>query len=176
MACCIYCGNDADSEEHPLPRALGKFKGYVKLLGRVCSLCNRKCGKLDEQLSRSGIEGWHRIRLEIEGRKAHEKVNPFYRGSAGGKPIEMVGLNPTTGRAVPLELKGGNEVEELRCVTLTGEDGTDYLIRIPDNMTPEQFKKCVDGLPVSEIHDSRHLCTRGGYRVGRGTCPKRSDI
>jgi hypothetical protein len=148
VAKCIYCSSEADSEEHHLPYALGKFKGYVPLLDRVCSSCNGKCGKLDEQLSRTGIEAWHRIRLEITGRKSHEKVNSFYRGSAGGKPIEMTGLNPKTGKAVHLELKGGNKVQELCYAKLTAEDGTDYLIKIPDGMTPQQFKRCVDGLPV----------------------------
>jgi hypothetical protein len=57
-------------------------------------------------------------------------------------------INPKTGKAVHLELKGGNEVQELCYAKLTAEDGTDYLIKIPDGMTPEQFKKCVDGLPV----------------------------
>jgi hypothetical protein len=148
---CIYCANEANSTEHHLPFALGNFKGYVPLLHRVCSVCNGKCGKLDEQLSRASIEAWHRIRLGIEGRKSHEKVNPFYRGSSGGKPIEMTALNPTTGKTVPLELIGGNVVQELRHVTLTTEDGIDHMIRIPDKMTPEQFKKCVAELPVKKF-------------------------
>ncbi len=151
MTSCIYCPQEANSEEHHLPLALGKFKGYVALKDRLCSSCNSKCGKLDEQLSRSGIEAWHRKRLGIGGRKAHKKVNPFYRGSAGGKAIEMTAAHPVTGKVVPLELLGGNEVRELRCVTLTAEDGTDYVIRIFDGMTSEQFKKCINRLPVNKF-------------------------
>ena len=152
MATCIYCPNDADSEEHHLPKGLGRFKDYVALNDRICSVCNGKCGKLDEQLCGSGIEAFFRKHLEIKGRKKHKKkVNPFYRGSAGGKRLEMVGVNQTTGEPVPLELIRGNEVAELRCVTLTAEDDTPYLITIPDNMTPEQFKQRVDALPVKKF-------------------------
>jgi hypothetical protein len=64
----------------------------------------------------------------------------------------MTGLNPKTGQTVHLELKGGNKVEELCYAKLTDEDGTDYLIRIQDGMTPEQFKKCVDALPVKTFN------------------------
>jgi hypothetical protein len=117
----------------------------------VCFECNGKCGKLDEQLSRTGIEAWHRIRLEIEGRKSHRKVNSFYRGSAGGRPIEMLGIHPATGKEILLELKGGNRVQELRCVTLTGEDGKDHVVKIPDKMTKEQFTKSVAVLSIKRI-------------------------
>lgn len=148
MAPCIYCANVADSEEHHLPCALGNFKGYVALLDRLCRVCNKSCGELDEQLSRTGIEAWHRVRLGITGRKSHGKVDPFYRGSAGGKAIEMTATRPSTAREVHLRLTGPNKVEELRSVTLTDEGGADYFIRIPDGMAKEQFRKLVAELPV----------------------------
>src|SRR5258706_12558912 len=122
MSKCIYCPNEADSEEHHLPRALGKFKGYVPLVNRLCANCNGKCWLLDEQLSRSGIEAWFRKIHEIEGRSGHEKVNSFHRGSAGGKRLEMTAVNQKTGADVALEALGGNQVCELRCMTLTAED------------------------------------------------------
>ena len=142
---------DADSLEHHLPRALGNFKGYVPLLDRVCSTCNGKFSMLDEQLCRSGIEAFFRTHLEIDGRKQHDKVNPFYRGSAGGQCLEMVGINQSTGQDVLLELVGGNEARELRCATLVGEDDSVHVIRITDGMTPEQFKKRVMDLGVKKF-------------------------
>jgi hypothetical protein len=148
---CIYCPAEADSVEHHLPRALGNFKGYVPLLDRVCSGCNGKLGLLDEQLCRSGIEAFFRTHLEIDGRKQHEKVNPFYRGSAGGQRLEMVGINQATGQDVLLELVGSTEARELRCVTLVAEDDSVYVITITDGMTPEQFKKRVTDLGVKRF-------------------------
>ncbi len=146
MSECIYCPAEADSIEHHLPRALGNFKGYVPLLDRVCSACNGKLGLLDEQLCRSGIEAFFRTHLEIDGRKQHEKVNSFYRGSAGGQRLEMVGINQATGQDVLLELVGGNEARELRCATLVAEDDSVHVVTITDGMTPEQFKKRVKEL------------------------------
>jgi hypothetical protein len=151
MGTCIYCGAEANSVEHHLPRCLGNFKGYVPLLERVCSTCNVKFGLLDEQLCRSGIEAFFRAHLEIDGRKEHEKVNPFYRGSAGGQRLEMVGVNQTTGQDVLLELVGGNEARELRCATLIAEDDSAHVITITDGMTPEQFKKRVMDLGIKRF-------------------------
>src|SRR6266853_2521757 len=122
MAKCIYCSNEADSLEHHLPRGLGNFKGYVALTNRLCGRCNRVCGLLDEQLCRSGTEAFFRAYLCITGRKEHQKVSSFYRGSAGGRRLEMVGTNPQTGSEVPLELVGENQVRELRCAQLVAED------------------------------------------------------
>jgi hypothetical protein len=148
MSKCIYCPNEANSEEHHLPYCLGKFKGYVVLADRICSECNGKCGKLDEQLCRSGIEAFFRKYLEIEGRSGHEKVNPFHRGSARGKRLEMIAVNQKTGENVPLELVGGNKVTELRRVTLTADDDSTHVITILDDMTPEQFKERIDALSI----------------------------
>jgi hypothetical protein len=60
----------------------------------------------------------------------------------------MIAVNQKTGEGVPLELVGGNRVTELRCVTLTGHDDSTYVVAIPDKMTPEQFKKRIDALPI----------------------------
>ena len=151
MGTCIYCPAQADSVEHHLPRALGNFKGYAPLLDRVCAVCNGKLGLLDEQLCRSGIEAFFRAHLEIDGRKQHEKVSSFYRGSAGGQRLEMVGVNQATGKDVLLELVGGNEARELRCATLVAEDDTVHVITITDGMTPEQFKKRVADLGIKRF-------------------------
>jgi len=141
---CIYCPNPADSEEHHLPYGLGKFKAYEPLVGRVCSNCNGKCGILDEQLLRSGMEAFFRIHLGIENRRDHLKVNPFYRGSAGARAIEMTAKDEQTGEEVNIELVEGFEARELRHVKLLAEDGRQFILRITDGMTPDQFRQKFD--------------------------------
>lgn len=123
----------------------------MTLNDRVCEGCNGICGKLDEQLSRSGLEAFFRKQLGIEGRKRHEKANPFYRGSAGGGRLEMVGIKHLTGENVLLELVGENEARELRCVRLTTEDDNVHVITIPDGMTPDQFKARFDALGIKRF-------------------------
>jgi hypothetical protein len=151
MGACIYCQKEADSKEHPLPRGLGNFSGYTPLTDRLCDGCNRKCGLLDEQLCRSGMEAFFRAYLGISGRKEHEKVNSFYRGSAGGGRLEMLGTNQQTGDNMLLELVGENEVRELRCVQLVADDDTVHVIAIPDGMTPEQFRQRFDALGIKRF-------------------------
>jgi hypothetical protein len=68
MPKCIYCGSEDITVEHPLPRGLGNFRGYVPLIDRVCTRCNGICGQLDEQLCRSGGEAFFRKFLGVSGR------------------------------------------------------------------------------------------------------------
>ena len=90
---CLYCSSPANSLEHVLPAAFGEFVGAPNLDNRVCEDCNNKrLGVLDEQLARCGPEGFFRRWYGIEGRAHHDKVNPFYRGSAGGDVKNSVRL------------------------------------------------------------------------------------
>jgi hypothetical protein len=148
MPNCIYCGANDVTEEHPLPRGLGKFKGYVPLVDRLCNRCNGICGQLDEQLCRCGSEAFFRKFLGISGRPGHDAVNSFYRGSSRGKRLEMFGTNHETGEEKELELVGSNSVRELRCVKLIAEDDSTYTITITDGMTPEEFRKKVTALGI----------------------------
>jgi len=148
MPTCIYCGASDLTVEHPLPRALGNFKGYVPLEDRLCQRCNVICGQLDEQLCRCGSEAFFRKFLGLSGRSAHDEVNSFYRGSSRGGRLEMVGTNHDTGEEKELELVGPAEVRELRCVKLTAEDDSTYTVTITDGMTKEEFRKKVAAFGV----------------------------
>jgi hypothetical protein len=146
MSNCIYCGAADVTVEHPLPRGLGKFKGYEPLTDRVCSRCNGVCGQLDEQLCRCGSEAFFRKFLGISGRSGHDEVNSFYRGSSRGGRLEMVGINHDNGEEKELELVGPNSVRELRCVKLVAEDDSTHTIPIPDGMTRDEFQRKVAAL------------------------------
>jgi hypothetical protein len=148
MSNCIYCGATDVTVEHPLPRGLGRFRGYVPLADRLCARCNGICGQLDEQLCRCGSEAFFRKFLGISGREGHDDVNSFYRGSSRGGRLEMVGINHETGEEKELELVGPNTVRELRCVKLTAEDDSVRTITITNGMTREEFQKKVIALGI----------------------------
>ncbi len=148
MPNCIYCEASDITVEHPLPRGLGNFKGYVPLADRVCSRCNGICSQPDEQLCRCGSEAFFRKFLGVSGRSGHDEVNSFYRGSSRGGRLEMLGTNHETGEEKELELVGPNSVRELRCVKLTAEDDCTYTIRITDGMTPQEFRKQFTALGI----------------------------
>lgn len=151
---CIYCGSTDTSDEHPLPRGLGNFKGYVMLTDRVCKQHNANFGLLDEQLCRSGGESFFRQFLGITGRKSHQKADPFYRGSAGGGRLVLRGTNHQTGETTPLELGPGGNVRELRCCCLTADDDSVHVIAIADGMTPEQFRRKFDELGIKHFKEA----------------------
>jgi len=97
------------------------------------------------------MEAFFRAYLGIAGRKEHEKVNPFYRGSAGGSRLEMQGCNQQTGNTVVLEVVGENQVRELRCAQLVAEDDSVHVIPIPDGMTPEEFRAKFEALGIKRF-------------------------
>ena len=100
MSNCLYCEEVPKSEEHPLPAALGEFSGAPMLVDRICKLCNeRRIGVLDEQFVRCGPVAVLRKRFGIKGREHHDKVNSFYRGSAGGQRIKFLAWDESKRRA-----------------------------------------------------------------------------
>jgi len=75
---CIYCGQPADSAEHWIPRSFGAFKGVDQLKDRLCDECNKALGKeLDQEVSNTGLTGYKRFELEIQGRHKNPPTNPF---------------------------------------------------------------------------------------------------
>jgi hypothetical protein len=153
---CIYCGSENLSQEHHLPRCLGNFKSYVSLNDRVCEDCNGNLGKLDEQLCKSGVESFFRQFLGIQGRKSHKHVNPFYRGSSGGGRLEMRAVHPETKEDVQLEMVSPGykkEVLELCHLKLIADDGSQYVIPILDDMTPEEFRRRFDAIGIKHFKE-----------------------
>ncbi len=152
---CIYCGSIGPfDEEHTLPRCLGEFKNSPKLNNRVCRNCNGQIGReSEEQFCRSGPEAFFRNFFNVQGRKSHEPVNLFERGSAGGKAIDIVAPHPETGINVLYEKDpGSNTVRELRQIVVVAADGSSYPIRISKWMTTtEDLAKEIRKLKLEKI-------------------------
>jgi len=143
---CLYCSNPADSTEHVLPAAFGYFRNAPMLPDRLCSNCNnKKLGVLDEQLARCGIEGFFRKYYGIVGRKEHDLVNPFIRGSAGGNRIEATTFDSTAGREVPLEMSRGQATQLCAMTIVETATGKSHHIPLHPTMTAQQLRTGVLG-------------------------------
>jgi len=136
MTKCIYCKDkEADAREHHLPACLGEFLNYELLYKKLCSDCNIKIGKLDEQFCRCGHESFIRWIKGIKGRKKHKKVNPFYRKSSGGKYLEMEINEPDQNNIKYYEpIEGTNDVVHARQIIFKDESGKLHPILITDNI------------------------------------------
>jgi hypothetical protein len=131
MEHCLYCTAGPGSEEHPLSAALGEFNGAPSLLNRICAQCNNhRIGLLDEQFVRCGPAAILRKRFDIKGREHHEKVNPFYRGSAGGQRIKYLTWDDGFGCNVLVELTGSEQGRQLTQLILQGQEGPQHHIPI----------------------------------------------
>jgi hypothetical protein len=156
MSVCLYCPNQGDSLEHPLPAALGEFDGAPLLESRICISCNNKrLGLLDEQLSRCGPEAVLRRFFGVQGRATHEKVNPHYRGSAGGRRLEMKAFDTAMGIEVELECLQGQVRQSRQLVVVEASGKTHHLPIPPDLRDPEVLRKSYQNLGVTQPVDVR---------------------
>jgi hypothetical protein len=149
MERCLYCTEAPDSEEHPLSAALGEFKGAPTLLNRICEQCNnRRIGLLDEQFVRCGPAAILRKRFGIEGRGHHQKVNPFYRGSAGGQRIKYLTWDEAFGCEVLVELTGGEQGRQLSQLILKGQEGPHHHIPLTSATTIDALRQQIAALKL----------------------------
>lgn len=143
---CLYCSNSADTTEHVMPAAFGSFKNSPTLPDRLCSDCNNKrLGLLDQQLARCGPEGFLRTYYGIRGRKGHDAVNPFMRGSAGGKRVEATSFDPLAGREVAVEIGSNGRGTQLCAMTIIeNQSGKHHHIPLHEGMTAAQLRDAFD--------------------------------
>jgi hypothetical protein len=151
-ALCIYCQAPADSLEHPLPAAFGEFKDAPLLEGQICGKCNNHLGLLDEQFTRCGPEAFFRRLYGIQGRSAHDSVNPFYRGSAGGHRLEMKAHDPNLGIDVLVECENGS-YRQLRQLVFVEQSGATKHLPIREGTSPEQLREAFQNLGVTKPFD-----------------------
>ncbi len=134
MTKCIYCSKEkANSKEHYLPACLGSFRNFEQLSGKLCSSCNGRISKLEEQFCRCGPEAFFRIVKGIKGRKHHEKPSPFYRGSSGGKRIEVKSKHPFKDCDIFCEIaEGGEDGYPARQVIVIDKEGEYHSVLITE--------------------------------------------
>ena len=136
MAKCLYCVSEADTHEHVIPAAFGEFKDGPRLQAPVCSVCNsQRLGLLDEQVARCGPEGFMREFYGVKGRAHHTKVNPFVRGSAGGKRLEFSTFDREVGVEVNLEIHDGIVTQMCELIFVETETGKVHHIPLKESMT-----------------------------------------
>jgi hypothetical protein len=159
MQHCLYCNEVPETEEHPLSAALGEFSGTPTLINRICKQCNeRRIGLLDEQFVRCGPAAVLRKRFGIEGREHHQKVNPFYRGSAGGRPIRYLSWDESFGCEVLIELIGGNEARQLSQLIVKGQVGPHHHIPLTHTMTRQALGQAIADLKLTAPLEARLIC------------------
>ncbi len=115
---CIYPGpHNEMSEEHYLPAALGRFKGYEPLRDRICRECNTHLGKaVETEFLRTGAIVFFRWLVGVSGQDGLPP-SPFYRRAAGMPPIHMTGRVPGFDYDLLFEVDPGmEEVYPLRQV------------------------------------------------------------
>ena len=107
---CIYPGPHGDmSDEHYLPVALGRFRGYEPLRGRVCRRCNTHIGDaVETEFLRTGAIVFFRWLLGVSGRDG-PPPSPFYRRAAGIDPVLMTGRAPGFDYDLLFEVEPGTE-------------------------------------------------------------------
>lgn len=165
---CIYCNtNPANSDEHHLPYALGKFKGYKELKNRVCKSCNSKIGEAEGPFLRTSEIGLLRNFFSLSGRKRKKNENPFYGPSYGTPPIDITGVDPWDGKEKKWEIKDGG-ITQLEALYVTKKDGTKETVPLNPNI-----KSLEDMKSLLEIH---HLSEANVEEIEIEVSQERSEL
>lgn len=134
---CIYPGPHSEqmSDEHPLPYALGRFRGMEILRDRVCRACNTEIGNRTEtQFLRAGPTGFFRWLLGVCGRDGLPP-SPFLAGAAGAPAMEMLGRLPDSEYDLLFEVNPGTEnVQPCRQIVFEHAIAGRRPVRITDRM------------------------------------------
>jgi hypothetical protein len=159
MAKCLYCDLDADTHEHVIPAAFGEFKDAPRLQTPVCTVCNsQRLGLLDEQVARCGPEGFMREFYGVTGRAHHTKVNPFARGSAGGKRLEFSTFDREVGVEVNLEIRNGVVTQMCELIFVETETGKIHHIPLKETMTADELRTEIQRRAVAKPFETRLSC------------------
>jgi hypothetical protein len=142
-----------------LPAAFGEFKDAPNLNNYICAPCNNgPLGLLDQQIARCGPEALLRKFYAVEGRAEHVKVNPFARGSAGGRRIEFSTFDREFGVEVNLEIEDGNVTQLCELIFVEKESGKTHHLPIRKNMTPAQLREGRNCLQIVAPYETRLSC------------------
>jgi hypothetical protein len=159
MSTCLYCTTEANSLEHPLPAAFGEFTNAPMLDRRVCAGCNtRRLSLLDQQIARCGPEGLMRKFYGVQGRPENAKVNPFVRGSAGGRRLEFSTFDREVGVEVNLEIENGVVRQMCELIFVETESGRTCHLPLTEGMTAEQARASMKRLGITEPFETRLSC------------------
>lgn len=152
MASCIYCGSPADSAEHWLPRAFGAVKGLAQLKNRLCDGCNREMGRdLDQEVANTGLTGFLKSALDIEGRHNTPPKNPFLYKVMGKESATTMLMDCPNGPYKILGQMFKTETGETHVIALR------QLVFKKSNgeMVPVQFPPAYDGQRLKALMKER---------------------
>ena len=107
---------------------------------------------------RSGPEAFIRRYYNITGRPGHDRVNPFYRGSAGGHRLEMKVFDPNLGFEILMERADGNYRQLRQLVFIEQATGKTGHIPVGEKMTPEELRAAYNRLELTPPLDMHLIC------------------
>src|SRR6266566_456121 len=153
MRRCIYCPNDNFTVEHPIPRALGTFRGARLLNEHLCEWSNRDLSALDAALVRLAPDALFRELAGVKGRSSHKPVSPFYYDPLNPRAVRVLGKHPDAPYDVLWEIDPGTlKGREARQVVFRQGDRT-IPIALPDQNIAGFLKQAVQerGLQGAEV-------------------------
>jgi len=153
---CIYCGKGCFSDEHYLPRCLGKFRGFEMLKDRICKDCNNSFSEIERLFCRMSPEAFFRKFWGIEGRKHHRPYDPFQEKYHGIVPIEMRGKLPEEDLEVLWEINPGERsIHEMSQIVIRDSNGQIHQIRISESMmtNPSELADKIQELDIENAQD-----------------------
>lgn len=158
---CIYCGNAFDPRrgegDHIIPVQLGAFRGDVRFRG-MCSSCNGRIGRSEQQIVQSGPEGFFRCLIKPNSKRLNKRGLGRPRGAMGARPpqhtVYVDGL-PFIGEPQADDPQKLLLVDQ---ILLIDRDGAMAHIRLFPGIRAEQVRSAVTNTGLGEIAEMHGRC------------------
>ena len=94
----------------------------------------------------------------VQGRPENAKVNPFVRGSAGGRRLEFSTFDREVGVEVNLEIENGVVTQMCELIFVKTGSGQAHHLPLTESMTAAQVRADMDRLGIDKSYETRVSC------------------
>ncbi len=154
MEKCIYCGISFDPTkgegDHILPVQLGEFKNDIRFR-RICTLCNNKIGRSEQQFLLCGPESFFREVVKPKIPQKRQRGRSQVK-AAMGVPSPQSTIDHGDHRELVKRLKDNpTNVFPVDQIVIHDDQGSEYFIELFCGMCPEHLQARIEKYGISKI-------------------------
>jgi len=151
---CIYCGMSFDPTkgegDHILPVQLGEFINDIRFR-RICTSCNNKIGKSEQQFLLCGPESFFRDLVKPKIPRKRRRGRSQVKASMG-VPSPRSTINHVDHRELVKRSKDNpKNLFPVDQIVIHDCQGKEYFIKLFTGMSPEQLKDRIEKLGIGKI-------------------------
>ncbi len=152
---CIYCGNSFNPNkgegDHIIPVQLGEFRNDIRFR-RICTLCNSKIGRSEQQFLLCGIESFFRDLVKPKIPKKRQRGRSQIKASMGVPGPQSTIDHGDHRELVKRSKDNPTNIFPVNQIVIHDDQGNEYFIELFSGMCPEHLKAKLEKYGISKIN------------------------